>query len=190
MKGPTGVDFDRPGSHGDRHRSPRHHRPASGVRFRLSARRGDGTRPGVVLVLIPAVLCCLILVVRTVLEDRTLQAELPGYRECAKAGPVQAGPWRLVKGSQGKRSTLNPPASNGHINRTPLPTCRSAQSALYPVKRVNLPPQRESVAFNSVVSPPRLSPMGGPTFAGTSAGGGLVKCSTEDRADSGPRFVC
>ncbi|MFO0892770.1 MAG: isoprenylcysteine carboxylmethyltransferase family protein [Isosphaeraceae bacterium] len=34
--------------------------------------------------LIPAVLCCLILFVRTVLEDRTLQAELPGYREYAQ----------------------------------------------------------------------------------------------------------
>jgi protein-S-isoprenylcysteine O-methyltransferase Ste14 len=34
--------------------------------------------------LIPAVLFCLILVVRTILEDRTLQAELPGYREYAQ----------------------------------------------------------------------------------------------------------
>ncbi len=44
-------------------------------------------------VLIPAVLCCLILVVRTVLEDRTLRAELPGYREYA-----QGVRYRLVPG--------------------------------------------------------------------------------------------
>jgi protein-S-isoprenylcysteine O-methyltransferase Ste14 len=34
--------------------------------------------------LIPAVLICLMLVVRTVLEDRTLQNELPGYEEYAQ----------------------------------------------------------------------------------------------------------
>jgi protein-S-isoprenylcysteine O-methyltransferase Ste14 len=34
--------------------------------------------------LIPAILTCLVLVVRTVLEDRTLRAELPGYREYAQ----------------------------------------------------------------------------------------------------------
>jgi protein-S-isoprenylcysteine O-methyltransferase Ste14 len=34
--------------------------------------------------LIPALLSCLLLVVRTVLEDRTLQEELPGYREYAR----------------------------------------------------------------------------------------------------------
>ncbi len=34
--------------------------------------------------LIPAVITCMILVVRTILEDRTLQAELPGYREYAQ----------------------------------------------------------------------------------------------------------
>ena len=33
---------------------------------------------------LPAVLTCLVLVVRTVLEDRTLQAELPGYAEYAQ----------------------------------------------------------------------------------------------------------
>jgi protein-S-isoprenylcysteine O-methyltransferase Ste14 len=34
--------------------------------------------------LIPAILLCPLLVVRTVLEDRTLQAELPGYKEYAQ----------------------------------------------------------------------------------------------------------
>jgi protein-S-isoprenylcysteine O-methyltransferase Ste14 len=34
--------------------------------------------------LIPALLACLILVVRTVLEDRTLRSELPGYEEYAR----------------------------------------------------------------------------------------------------------
>jgi protein-S-isoprenylcysteine O-methyltransferase Ste14 len=43
--------------------------------------------------LIPAVLFCLILVVRTILEDRTLQAELPGYREYA-----QRISYRLIPG--------------------------------------------------------------------------------------------
>jgi protein-S-isoprenylcysteine O-methyltransferase Ste14 len=43
--------------------------------------------------LVPAVLCCLILVVRTVMEDRTLRAELPGSREYA-----QRVRYRLVPG--------------------------------------------------------------------------------------------
>ena len=43
--------------------------------------------------LIPAVLSCLLLVVRTVLEDRTLRAELPGYKEYA-----QRVRYRLVPG--------------------------------------------------------------------------------------------
>jgi protein-S-isoprenylcysteine O-methyltransferase Ste14 len=34
--------------------------------------------------LIPAILSCLLFVVRTVLEDRTLQQELPGYKEYAQ----------------------------------------------------------------------------------------------------------
>lgn len=43
--------------------------------------------------LIPAVLTCVVLVVRTVLEDRMLRAELPGYREYA--GRVR---YRLLPG--------------------------------------------------------------------------------------------
>jgi protein-S-isoprenylcysteine O-methyltransferase Ste14 len=43
--------------------------------------------------LIPAVMRCLTLVVRTVLEDRTLRAELPGFREYA-----QRVRYRLVPG--------------------------------------------------------------------------------------------
>jgi protein-S-isoprenylcysteine O-methyltransferase Ste14 len=43
--------------------------------------------------LIPAVVSCLLLVVRTVLEDRTLQNELPGYEEYA-----QRVRYRLVPG--------------------------------------------------------------------------------------------
>ena len=43
--------------------------------------------------LIPAVLLCPLLVMRTVLEDRTLQAELPGYKEYA-----QRVRYRLVLG--------------------------------------------------------------------------------------------
>jgi protein-S-isoprenylcysteine O-methyltransferase Ste14 len=34
--------------------------------------------------MIPAILTCLLLVVRTILEDQTLQNELPGYKEYAK----------------------------------------------------------------------------------------------------------
>ncbi len=34
--------------------------------------------------LVPALLSCLLLVVRTVLEDRTLQVELPGYKNYAQ----------------------------------------------------------------------------------------------------------
>ncbi|OJW17799.1 MAG: hypothetical protein BGO49_30295 [Planctomycetales bacterium 71-10] len=34
--------------------------------------------------LVPAAACCIVLVARTVLEDRTLQAELPGYAEYAR----------------------------------------------------------------------------------------------------------
>ena len=34
--------------------------------------------------IIPAIFSCVILVVRTILEDRTLQNELPGYKEYAK----------------------------------------------------------------------------------------------------------
>jgi protein-S-isoprenylcysteine O-methyltransferase Ste14 len=43
--------------------------------------------------LIPAVLACLLLVVRTILEDRTLRTELPGYDEYA-----QKVRYRLVPG--------------------------------------------------------------------------------------------
>jgi protein-S-isoprenylcysteine O-methyltransferase Ste14 len=42
---------------------------------------------------IPALLTILLLVVRTKLEDRTLQAELPGYRKYAAAVP-----YRLIPG--------------------------------------------------------------------------------------------
>jgi len=44
-------------------------------------------------VLIPAVLCCVILVVRKVLEYRTLRAKLPGNREYA-----QRVRYRLIPG--------------------------------------------------------------------------------------------
>jgi protein-S-isoprenylcysteine O-methyltransferase Ste14 len=43
--------------------------------------------------LIPAILTCLFLVVRTVLEDKTLRNELPGYKEYA-----QRVRYRLVPG--------------------------------------------------------------------------------------------
>ena len=43
--------------------------------------------------LIPAVLLCLLLVLRTIWEDQTLQAELPGYKEYA-----QRVRYRLVPG--------------------------------------------------------------------------------------------
>jgi protein-S-isoprenylcysteine O-methyltransferase Ste14 len=43
--------------------------------------------------LIPAVLTCLLLVVRTILEDKTLQDELPGYKEYA-----QRVRYRLIPG--------------------------------------------------------------------------------------------
>jgi protein-S-isoprenylcysteine O-methyltransferase Ste14 len=43
--------------------------------------------------LIPGVVCAILMIVRTKLEDRTLQAELPGYAEYAQH--VQ---YRLVPG--------------------------------------------------------------------------------------------
>jgi protein-S-isoprenylcysteine O-methyltransferase Ste14 len=43
--------------------------------------------------LIPAVFACLVMIVRTVLEDRTLQNELPGYKEYA-----QRVKFRLIPG--------------------------------------------------------------------------------------------
>jgi protein-S-isoprenylcysteine O-methyltransferase Ste14 len=43
--------------------------------------------------LIPAILSCVVLIVRTILEDRTLRAELPGYKEYA-----QRVRYRLVPG--------------------------------------------------------------------------------------------
>ena len=39
---------------------------------------------GALWVFFPALLTIVALVVRTVLEDKTLQAELPGYAECAR----------------------------------------------------------------------------------------------------------
>jgi protein-S-isoprenylcysteine O-methyltransferase Ste14 len=39
---------------------------------------------GSLLALIPAVMLCKLLILRTVLEDRTLQNELPGYKEYAQ----------------------------------------------------------------------------------------------------------
>jgi len=39
---------------------------------------------GSVWTLIPAVLALIITLIRTVLEDQTLQAELPGYRDYAR----------------------------------------------------------------------------------------------------------
>ncbi len=48
---------------------------------------------GSIWALVPAFLTCLLFVVRTVLEDRTLQEELRGYREYA-----QRVPYRLVPG--------------------------------------------------------------------------------------------
>jgi protein-S-isoprenylcysteine O-methyltransferase Ste14 len=39
---------------------------------------------GSIWALIPAVMACLLLVVRTILEDRTLRTELPGYEEYAQ----------------------------------------------------------------------------------------------------------
>ncbi len=55
--------------------------------------------PGIVLglsslwTLIPAAAALIIIVTRTVLEDRTLQAELPGYREYARRVRYKLIPW-------------------------------------------------------------------------------------------------
>lgn len=43
--------------------------------------------------LIPAAATVVLMIIRTSVEDRTLQAELPGYRECAKSVH-----YRLVRG--------------------------------------------------------------------------------------------
>jgi protein-S-isoprenylcysteine O-methyltransferase Ste14 len=55
--------------------------------------------PGIVLALsslwtlIPAAAALIIIVARTVLEDRTLQVELPGYREYAQRVRYKLIPW-------------------------------------------------------------------------------------------------
>ena len=57
------------------------------------------TLPGIVLALssawtsIPATLALLVIVIRTALEDRTLQAELPGYREYVQRVRYRLVPW-------------------------------------------------------------------------------------------------
>jgi protein-S-isoprenylcysteine O-methyltransferase Ste14 len=43
--------------------------------------------------LIPAGIACLLLVVRTILEDRTLRTELPGYEEFAQRVRYRLIPW-------------------------------------------------------------------------------------------------
>ena len=60
---------------------------------RLPALPGHAPALGSLWALIPAVLSCLLLVVRTVWEDRTLRDELPGYKEYA-----QRVRYRLVPG--------------------------------------------------------------------------------------------
>jgi protein-S-isoprenylcysteine O-methyltransferase Ste14 len=42
---------------------------------------------------VPATLTVLVTVVRTALEDRTLQAELPGYSDYARRIPYRLVPW-------------------------------------------------------------------------------------------------
>jgi protein-S-isoprenylcysteine O-methyltransferase Ste14 len=57
------------------------------------------TLPGIVLALssawtsIPAALALVVIVIRAALEDRTLQAELPGYREYARGVRYRLVPW-------------------------------------------------------------------------------------------------
>ncbi len=48
---------------------------------------------GSIWALVPAFLLCLLLVVRTVLEDRTLREELPGYKEYAQRVRYKLVPW-------------------------------------------------------------------------------------------------
>ena len=57
--------------------------------------------------LIPAVMACLLLVVRTILEDRTLRTELPGYEEYA-----QRVRYRLIPGVQGDGHQIRRPWSS------------------------------------------------------------------------------
>ena len=48
---------------------------------------------GSVWTLIPAAVACIIAVIRTVLEDRTLQEELPGYRDYSRRVRYRLIPW-------------------------------------------------------------------------------------------------
>ncbi|MCK7595815.1 isoprenylcysteine carboxylmethyltransferase family protein [Microbulbifer sp. CAU 1566] len=48
---------------------------------------------GSVWALIPAALATIITVIRTALEDQTLQEELPGYRDYARRVPYRLIPW-------------------------------------------------------------------------------------------------
>ena len=42
---------------------------------------------------IPAILLCIVMVIRTALEDKTLQAELPGYKEYTRKTRYRLLPW-------------------------------------------------------------------------------------------------
>lgn len=42
---------------------------------------------------IPAILLCIVMVIRTALEDKTLQAELPGYKEYTRRTRYRLLPW-------------------------------------------------------------------------------------------------
>ena len=70
--------------------------PSSGIRDTPSATLlflGMPLALGSLWALIPAVLLCLLLVLRTIWEDQTLREELPGYKEYA-----QRVRYRLIPG--------------------------------------------------------------------------------------------
>ena len=79
--------------------------------------------PGIALALgsfwalIPASLVSIILVVRTVLEDRTLQRELDGYKRVCFSGPLPIDPRRMVAKVRGR--TIHPLnfAASPHVDK-------------------------------------------------------------------------
>ena len=57
--------------------------------------------------LIPAVVSCLLLVLRTAWEDQTLRDELSGYEDYGAPGPVQVDTWSMVTRLVGNALTKN-----------------------------------------------------------------------------------
>ena len=94
---PTVRHPDRPGSHGHRHRSLRR-RARSGIRIRVPGVPRHASALGSLWALIPAAMLCLLLVARTILEDRTPE-RVAGLPRVRAASPIPAGAWGVVRES-------------------------------------------------------------------------------------------